>query len=196
MPSPLPPWLELIPARPNPNTANTANDPPPPQSFPNPSQTDNLLPFDTMSSTSTPISPEMFALAIKDLPVDTLYSKAAELQNSISHLRDSNEQMKEYADEGDEVCKEAIAENDVVVKRIEERVALLKVEVESRGLIWSAHGANEEEVKVNGHVGVNGEADGDAPVARAPSGRLTDEELRRRMEAQMGGDDEEDGVHL
>lgn len=190
MPSPLPPWLELYPAASN----NTDDQSSATVTFSNPSQTDNLLPFDPMSSNSTPISPEMFALAIKDLPVDTLYAKAAELQNSVSHLLESNLVMKEYADEGDEVCKEAISENEVVIKRTEERIELCKTEVEQRGLIWTGH-AGAEETKVNGHAGVNGESQEESvPVPRAPSGRLTDDELRRQLESQMG--DDEDGVHL
>lgn len=51
---------------------------------------------------------------------------------------------------------------------------------------------------VNGTTGavVNGSAGGEESSARAQqSGRLTDEELRRQLEAQMGMDDEE-GVHL
>lgn len=103
--------------------------------------------------------------------------------------------MKPFADEGDDVCKEAIEENDAVIKRFEERIELCKKEAEERGLGWSAHGSNTEEVpKTNGHVNEDGSAAG-ASTQRAPSGRLTDEELRRQLEAQMG-DDEEDGVHL
>ena len=141
----------------------------------------------------------MFAIAIKDLPVDTLYAKAAELLNSMQHLRDSNAQMKEFADEGDEVCKEAIAENDVVIARIAERVQLCKAEVEGRGMRWTGHveaqTEDDQEPKVNG-VLANGHAEAEtAPAVSAPSGRLTDEELRRQLEAQMG-DDDEDGVHL
>ncbi|KXT18844.1 hypothetical protein AC579_3519 [Pseudocercospora musae] len=188
MPSPLPPWLELYPAAANSTAAQN--------STPNPSQTGNLLPFDTMSSISTPISPEMFALAIKDLPVDTLYAKASELQNSISHLLDSNAQMKDFADEGDDVCKEAIAENDVVVKRMEERLELCKVEVENRGLLWTGH-AEKEEITLNGHAETNGEASGRSAPTPAASGRLNDDELRRQLQVRMDEDeDEEDGVHL
>lgn len=145
----------------------------------------------------------MFALAIKDLPVDTLYAKAAELQNNISHLNSSNEQLQPFADQGDHVCKEAISENDVVIKRMEERVGLCKVEVENRGLLWTGHADKQEQgdVKTNGVV--NGEVNGDMSheedsgtgTTRALSGRLTDEDLRRQLEAQMG-DDDEDGVHL
>ncbi|CAK1355666.1 hypothetical protein CB0940_00633 [Cercospora beticola] len=193
MPRPLPPWLELIPAAEgNTDSASTTTEP---------SQTENLLPWDTMSSSSTPISPEMFAIAIKDLPVDTLYAKAAELLNSMQHLRDSNAQMAEFADSGDEVCKEAISENDVVISRMQERIELCKAEVEGRGMRWTGHVQAAEEKEngeaVNGTL-TNGHAEQDesaVPETRVPSGRLTDEELRRQLEAQMG-DDGEDGVHL
>ncbi|CAK4033983.1 Hypothetical predicted protein [Lecanosticta acicola] len=137
------------------------------------------------------ISSESFAEAIKDLPLDTLYAKAAELQNSISHLLSSNIQMKPFADEGDRDCVEAIEENDVVIKRHEERIELLKVEAERRGLAWSRHGDNTEEVVPKTNGATHEEASG--------NGRLTDEELRRRLEEQMSdtvGEDDEDGVHL
>lgn len=151
---------------------------------------DHNLPPDAFQTftASTPITPALFAEAIKDLPLDTLYAKAAELHNSITHLLSSNIQMKPFADEGDETCKEAIVENDEVIKRFEERINLCKEEAERRGLGWSAHGSNSEKVEgVNRHTETNGE--------RASSGRLTDEEFRRRMEAQMDGEEEE-GVHL
>lgn len=197
MPRPLPPWLELIPSAASDHNNNTADRTT--TEAAEPSQTANLLPFDTMSSASTPISPQIFAIAIKDLPVDTLYAKAAELLNSMEHLRQSNAQMKDFADEGDEVCKEAIVENDVVIERIGERVQLCKAEVEGRGMRWTGHveaqGEDGQESKTNGVV-ANGDAEHEAgSAAPAPSGRLTDEELRRQLEAQMD-DDEEDGVHL
>lgn len=102
--------------------------------------------------------------------------------------------MKEFADQGDDVCKEAIAENDVVITRMEERVELCKVEVQSRGLLWTGH-AEKEKANVNGHMDTNGDTSGGSAPTSAASGRLNDEELRRQLEAQMG-DDDEDGVHL
>ncbi|KAI9874692.1 MAG: hypothetical protein M1823_007629, partial [Watsoniomyces obsoletus] len=51
-----------------------------------------------MSSETRPISSSQFALAIHDLPLDTLYSKAAEIQNSITHLQRSNKQLQDYSD--------------------------------------------------------------------------------------------------
>lgn len=94
--------------------------------------------------------------------------------------------MKPFADSGDADCVEAISENDAVIKRFEERIQLCREEAERRGLGWSAHGGNEE--KVTNGEGVDGE--------RVRNGRLTDEELRRRLEEQMGEGDGEDGVHL
>lgn len=90
--------------------------------------------------------------------------------------------MEEFAD--DEVCKEAIAENEVVIGRIRERVYLCKTEVENRGLRWSGEfweeekqkDADGEEVKVNG-------------VARP-------EEDEVRGEEGAGADEGGDGVHL
>ncbi|KAK4506361.1 hypothetical protein PRZ48_000091 [Zasmidium cellare] len=161
---------------------------------------DHNLPSDAFQTftVSSPITPELFAEAIKDLPLDTLYAKAAELQNSISHLLSSNIQMKPFADSGDSDCVEAIAENDNVIKRFEERVQLCREEAERRGLGWSKHGGNEEGV-TNGVNGVGG-GEGGSGSGQRSSGRLTDEELRRRLEEQMGDEDGdgdgEDGVHL
>ncbi|KAF2171490.1 hypothetical protein M409DRAFT_18607 [Zasmidium cellare ATCC 36951] len=154
--------------------------------------THNLPPdaFQTFSA-STPITPALFATALRDLPLETLYARAAELQNSISHLLSSNIQMKPFADAGDADCVDAIRENDEVVRRFEERVGLCREEAERRGLGWSLHGADEEGV-TNGE-GVNGSGSGNG------SGRLSDEELRRRLEAQMVQEEEgeeEDGVYL
>ena len=171
------------------------------------------------SDAATPIDPVRFTLAIHDLPIDALHSKAAEIRNSISHLRHSNAQMLPFADEGDQDCKEAMFENLTVIGRMNVRLSLLRQEVEMRGLPWSAEGEegeSEHEKTVdglpNGVVGIatngvaesrgsNGAAQGEsAPAPRAPSGRLTDEELRRQLEAQLGVEDGEEGssagVHL
>jgi hypothetical protein len=162
-----------------------------------------------MSATSQPISPEQFALAIQDLPVENLYAKAYELENSISHLRRSNQTLQEYIDsiradaslphrsreEGDKDCSDAIAENMVVIERQAARIVLLRQEVERRGAVW--HGSN-----TNGQP--NGTASGsttdDAADGTRPNtnGRLTDEELSRRMMDRIGNDSDEEsqGMHL
>ncbi|PSK37400.1 hypothetical protein B9Z65_2142 [Elsinoe australis] len=152
-----------------------------------------------MSADTLPIEPADFARALEALPPETLHQRAAEIQNSIAHLKYSNEQMMPFADEGDDDCREAMFENLVVIGRMNERIRMLREEVEKRGLRWmDAEVEEAEERKVNGHV--EGSEEGAQAVqreARAPSGRLGDEELRRRLEEQMGEDDgEEEGVHL
>ncbi|WPG99470.1 Hypothetical protein R9X50_00228400 [Acrodontium crateriforme] len=165
------------------------------------------------SETINPISPERFALALQDLPVDALHAKATELENSLKHLRHSNEQMLLFAEQGDADCRDAMFENLGVIGRITERVALIKAEVERRGLPWTAPGESGGEAKLNGVVnGADAETEGETAVgattnapaaaaaAPAPSGRLTDDELRRQLEAEMGSFDDEveddPGFHL
>lgn len=169
-----------------------------------------------MSADSQPITPARFAAALKDLSVESLHSKAAEIRNSMAHLKSSNEQLREFAMEGDKDCYEAMIENEEVIERMEHRVEMLKAEVEGRGLRWIEE---HEKPKENG---VDGEEDQDTEMADAqeinatssasttstattsapstasapaPSGRLTDEDLRRLLAERMGEDDE-GGVHL
>ncbi|KAL9619143.1 MAG: hypothetical protein Q9160_006232 [Pyrenula sp. 1 TL-2023] len=176
-----------------------------------------------MSATTAPISPHAFALALETLPLPSLYAKAAELRNSIAHLSRSNAELQSYSDSvgggGDPDCQEAIVENLEVTRRMGERIEMLRAEVERRGARWHEGGrggggeggdegadgvGGEERLRPNGLV--NGEAHGDdddevggrQEMSQAPprqSGRLTDEELQRRLVEQLG-DDEEDGVHL
>lgn len=154
-----------------------------------------------MSSGAAPIDPARFALALESLPLDALHTKAAELRNSIAHLKSSNDQMMPFADEGDDDCREAMFENLAVIGRMNERIELLRKEVEGRGMRWAegeVEDAEKASTTVNGHL--DGEMEGENGMVaqgraeRAPSGRLTDEELRRRLEAEM--DEEENGVHL
>jgi hypothetical protein len=163
----------------------------------------------TMSASTVPISSARFAAALVDLPLSSLHAKAAELRNSNAHLQYSNEQLQEFAEEGDRDCIEAIQENNEVMKRNEERIELLKKEIEGRGFKW------DEGVKlVNGEGGRDdgdvdmgdGEEeedndDGAEGVGRAGEGarggRLGDEELARRLRERMAEDqDSDDGVHL
>ncbi|KAL1586992.1 hypothetical protein WHR41_03983 [Cladosporium halotolerans] len=177
-----------------------------------------------MSSESRPIDPLRFAEALETLPLDALFAKAAELTNSIEQLRSSNEQMVPFADDGDQDCKDAMFENLGVITRMHERVGLIRTEVEKRGLVWPADGGPQDvrrlrEFGLEGEAGeqivvgrteagaadtarVNGVADETDAGATSndgrarQSGRLTDEELRRQVEAQMELDDGEEGVHL
>ncbi|CCU74598.1 unnamed protein product [Blumeria hordei] len=97
-----------------------------------------------MSKGASPISGARFSEAIKDLPLSTLQIKTAELRNSVAHLDYSNEQLKPFADgsekslngKPDQDCIDAISENEVVISRMQERILLLKSEVEKRGHDW------------------------------------------------------------
>ncbi|MCJ1312449.1 hypothetical protein MMC25_006123 [Agyrium rufum] len=161
-----------------------------------------------MSSDTTPISPARFAAALSDLTLPSLHAKGAELRNAIAHLQYSNEQLKEFADDGDQDCKQAIQENNETIGRMEERIGLLKVEVENRGYMWDAPEAKEDVEVTVPHVQpiVNGDGrpDGDAATRSSGNGEgpsrrpgLSDEELQRRlMERLAEGDDADGGMHL
>jgi len=171
-----------------------------------------------MSAEAQPISPARFALAIQDLPVENLYSKAREISNSIAHLERSNKQLQEYSDsirgdstipdgtreEGDRECLEAIKENEVVIERQKERIELLKREVESRGGKWHEVNGGGEKTRVNGAQETNGHVEDSSEAVQNGSrvsnsgGGLTDEELQRRMMERMAeqDDDDGDGIHL
>lgn len=134
-------------------------------------------------STDAPISPARFAAALKDLSLSMLHLKVLELRNSIAHLDYSNEQLRPFADgteptlsstssppQPDQDCIDAIRENEEVVRRMQERIALVRAEVEERGCSWTEFQSKEEveeeerrrreergEAVVNGTNGVSGE---------------------------------------
>lgn len=96
-----------------------------------------------MSADAAPITARAFAAAIEELPLSTLYLKAAELRNSLAHLEYSNAQLEPFArpppgtsDQPDDVCIEAIEENIAVMARYRERLELLKQEAQKRGVDW------------------------------------------------------------
>ena len=156
-----------------------------------------------MSSDATPITPERFAEAIKELPLANLHFKTAEIRNSIAHLISSNQQLQLFADEGDADCVDAIEENQVVIQRMEERIFLLKGEVKGRGFKWAEEGPRPENVESNGHsrveeVRVTSRVTHGVSSTRPYHGRFGDEELARRLREQMEevDEDEAQGVHL
>jgi hypothetical protein len=107
------------------------------------------------SSDALPITPSRFATALPDLPVSALHLKVLELRNSIAHLDYSNEQLRPFAEGtatttttttateaaaqtgGDADCADAIRENEQVIGRMQERIRLVRAEVERRGLSWA-----------------------------------------------------------
>ncbi|OAA82390.1 hypothetical protein LEL_01935 [Akanthomyces lecanii RCEF 1005] len=116
------------------------------------------------SADTTPISPARFAAALKDLSVTMLHLKVLEIRNSIAHLQYSNDQLRPFADgtataassgaaaataaaspgEPDQDCVDAIRENEQVVERMAERIALVRMEVEERGVSWDEFTSKEE----------------------------------------------------
>ncbi|CAH0049667.1 unnamed protein product [Clonostachys solani] len=105
-----------------------------------------------MSADTTPISPARFAAALKDLSISMLHLKSLEIRNSIAHLQYSNDQLMPFAEgsatalsstpaadapaQPDQDCVDAIYENEVVIDRMAERIALIRAEVEERGVAW------------------------------------------------------------
>ncbi|KAK2683203.1 hypothetical protein RAB80_001149 [Fusarium oxysporum f. sp. vasinfectum] len=109
-----------------------------------------------MSSTSTsadttPIAPARFAAALKDLSVGMLHLKVLEIRNSIAHLQYSNDQLKPFA-EGTETTPS-------VIDRMAERIALIRAEVEERGLSWTEFQNRDETTSKNDEdaAAVNGD---------------------------------------
>jgi hypothetical protein len=145
-----------------------------------------------MSSEAQPITPARFAAAVKDLPLPSLYNKAAELRNSIAHLQSSNEQLMPFSEAGDLECSEAILENVEVIKRMEERIQLLKLEVEGRGMRWTEHEEKQE-----------GNADSEVVQDSTTNGQTAGEESQEGIREDQAasttngdGNSDERGVYL
>lgn len=122
-----------------------------------------------MSADTTPIAPARFASAIKDLSIGMLHLKVLEIRNSIAHLQYSNDQLKPFAEgtsvalgetstsaaEPDQDCIDAIKENEVVIDRMAERLAIVRMEVEDRGISWTEF-QSQDEVAASTDAGVEG----------------------------------------
>lgn len=126
--------------------------------------------------------------------------------------------MLPFAEAGDADCREAMFENLGVIGRMKERLDMVKEEVEGRGIRWvfgdeidrlglrSEGGtvdADGESIVVDVSNNSNGAENGvnsglrnGTAQRRQPSGRLTDEQLRAQLEAQMSDEEDADGVHL
>ncbi|EOO02115.1 putative secondary alcohol dehydrogenase protein [Phaeoacremonium minimum UCRPA7] len=145
-----------------------------------------------MSADTLPISPARFAEALKDLSLSSLHLKVLEIRNSIAHLDYSNEQLRPFA-EGteavldvaggasrpgvpDQDCLDAIRENEAVIEKMQERIRLVRVEVEGRGVSWTEFQSKEEAeaaaaaaaVAAARTNGVNGHGEDDATQTASP----------------------------
>lgn len=140
-----------------------------------------------MSSESLPINPAAFAEAIKELPLSAVYSKVAELRNSIAHLHRSNSELRLFLAESQDPEEERkelegyITENEGVIASMNERVQLLKTELENRGQPWVEVEDGEE--KENNDQGLG---------AGEPTMNGTEEGTETGSAGQQG----EDGVYL
>lgn len=105
-----------------------------------------------------------------------LHLKVLEIRNSIAHLQYSNDQLKPFAEgtsvalggestttststssaaEPDQDCIDAIKENELVIDRMAERLAIVRVEVEDRGISWTEF-QSQDEVAASTDAGVEG----------------------------------------
>jgi hypothetical protein len=139
------------------------------------------------SSDALPITPSRFATALPDLPVSALHLKVLELRNSIAHLDYSNEQLRPFAEgtatttttttssqpqqessspsteeaaqTGDADCADAIRENEQVIGRMQERIRLVRAEVERRGLSWAEFQSEAEREEEAAAAAAAGDSD-------------------------------------
>lgn len=149
-----------------------------------------------MSAESTPITAARFAAALNDLPISSLYAKHAELTNSIVHLESSNKQLEDFARENDDRdCYEALLENRQVMKNFNERMELIKKEVEEvRGLPWRPRDEGEVR-KEEGAIGLNDTAAiSNGTGAPTANGTQSTQEQASSTPAQNG--EGEEGVYL
>ncbi|KAK0753949.1 hypothetical protein B0T18DRAFT_424414 [Schizothecium vesticola] len=133
-----------------PHWPSPTSPPPPPR--PNSTQLTTATP--NPQNDNRPHPPSKFASALTSLPLSTLQLKVLELRNSIAHLDYSNEQLQPFASPSstsadapapDPICVEAIAENRVVIARMQERLGLVRAEVEKRGVEWVHFSSGEVE---------------------------------------------------
>jgi len=152
------------------------------------------IPHTTKMSVEThAINPEAFAEAIADLPLSAVYSKVSELRNSIAHLHRSNEELRLFLTESKDSEAEKkelegyVLENEGVVTSMNERISLLKVEVERRGQTWIEEKAEEKDLSGEAQVS---EATA-VPVSNGSAGAGLGDQGSNANAGQ-----EEDGVYL
>lgn len=148
-----------------------------------------------MSAEALPITAARFAAVLTELPISSLYAKHAELTNNIAHLESSNKQLEDFARENDDRdCYEALLENRQVMKNFNERMELIRKEVEEvRGLPWRPRDEGEVR-KEEGAVGLNGvgptQVNGDVGASNGPQA------AQEQMNGNGAQDGEEEGVYL
>ncbi|KAK7959696.1 uncharacterized protein PG986_004550 [Apiospora aurea] len=94
-----------------------------------------------MSAQARPPTAAEFASALTELPASSLALKVLEMRNQIAHLDYSNSEMKPFADgadgaDPDQICIDGIRENEEIIGKVQQRIELVRHEVERRGLSW------------------------------------------------------------
>ncbi|KAJ5951396.1 uncharacterized protein N7479_009809 [Penicillium vulpinum] len=154
-----------------------------------------------MSTESLPITPGAFAEAIKELPLAVLYSKVSELTNSIAHLHRSNAELRAFlaeSNDSDDDKKELegyIAENEGVAVSMNERISLLKIEVENRGQPW----IELDELKIDKRQDTLTDVpvtNGNATDSGTGAGAGTEAEAGAGQQSNDREDEDGDGVYL
>ncbi|RPD67208.1 hypothetical protein L226DRAFT_499201 [Lentinus tigrinus ALCF2SS1-7] len=90
----------------------------------------------------TPRYPQPFTLEeARQLAVPIITEEITRLQNSLTHLRRTQEELKEAltTSPGDPDLTEAFEENEVVIGSQNERVAMLQIVLNEKGVRMSAH---------------------------------------------------------
>lgn len=150
-----------------------------------------------MATESLPLSPTAFAEAIQELPLSSVYSKVAELRNSIAHLHRSNAELRLFLTESQDPEEEKkelegyIVENERVVTSMNERIGLLRTELERRGqpsLEDVLEGAQNKDRDMNGESQGPGSGGAGAPATDGANGA--------NGGAGGQGNSGEDGVYL
>jgi vacuolar-type H+-ATPase subunit H len=116
---------------------------------------------------------------VHQLSTPLLYAEILKLENSIKHLKRSNDELKLHADNEDEGqwTLDVVKENEDVIAKQEEQIEMVKGEIIERG--QTGHGDMDVQGNDKLHEGVNG------------NGVHEDEATGEDMDL-----DEEDGVHL
>ncbi|KAI1185936.1 hypothetical protein F5B17DRAFT_405838 [Nemania serpens] len=158
-----------------------------------------------MSSETQPISSARFVEALKDLPSSSLALKVLELRNSIAHLDYSNAELKPFAEgtkptldqqgntgeigQPDQDCKDAIAENEAVIARMQDRIELIRAEVEGRGLSWREFQGTADDTATEAQDTRDGETRDDTSTAAttAVNGHGDSQNLPSQHEAWRDG---------
>jgi len=128
-----------------------------------------------------------YKAALRQLPTPELDGEALKLENSVTHLRRSNDELKLHGETEKDAASwvgPIIAENtDVIAKQVQQ-VELVKAEIAERGA-WGDHG---QETALNGNGVLN------------DTGMMEDEPVQHEQdgedEERMQVDENSDGVHL